>query len=356
MHISLGINLQSGPWGGGNQFGQSLYTYLQKKHIDVTFDLKQNDLDLIILVEPRSSTKTSAYTHIDIFKYQLLKNNKALIVHRINECDERKGTKNVNQIIMKASLITDFTIFISNWLQNLYFNIGFNRNNTAVIRNGANKEIFNRLNYQPWNGKDKLRLVTHHWGASFLKGFDIYQIFDYFLHSSSMNNRFEFTYIGNIPDGITLTNTKLIDPLSGAALASSLQTNHVYLTASQNEPAGMHHIEGASCGLPVLYRLSGALPEYCNGFGIGFTFDDFKVKLDEMYDNYHIWVNKMPDYPYDSERMCSQYYDLFIELMDRREEIINRRQYRNAKLLFLESLLPRKLIAKVRGKIRHWIT
>ena len=31
-----------------------------------------------------------------------------------------------------------------------------------------------------------------------------------------------------------------------------------------------HHMEGALCGLPILYKDSGAASEYCNDFGISF--------------------------------------------------------------------------------------
>jgi len=353
IHISLGINLQSGPWGGGNQFGHSLYAYLQKKNIDITFNLKRNDLDLILLVEPRSSSKTSTFTHKDIYRYLLLKNKNAIIAHRVNECDERKGTNYVNKTILEAKQITDFTIFISDWLHNLFFSLGYIQKNSSVIRNGANKEIFNRENYQAWNGKDKLRIVTHHWGANILKGFDIYQRLDKLLASNDYNKRCEFTYIGNVPDGINLSNTSVINPLSGYALAKSIKSNHVYLTASQNEPAGMHHIEGALCGLPVLYRLSGALPEYCDGFGVGFTYDDFETKLNQMYDTYQSWVNIMPKYPYDSDRMCQQYYELFIELLDNREKIITQRKQINNLRFFLSSFLPYKLYYRLRGILIH---
>ena len=34
----------------------------------------------------------------------------------------------------------------------------------------------------------------------------------------------------------------------------------LYISASINEPAGMHHIEGLLCGLPIIYRDNGALP------------------------------------------------------------------------------------------------
>ena len=35
----------------------------------------------------------------------------------------------------------------------------------------------------------------------------------------------------------------------------------------------MHHIEGALCGLPILFRNSGSLPEYCKKYGVSFDGD-----------------------------------------------------------------------------------
>jgi hypothetical protein len=84
MKISIGANIQSGPWGGGNQFCHSLSAFLKNKNIDVSFELKQNDLDIILLIEPRSALKISAYNHIDIKRYQLYKSQEPIVIHRIN--------------------------------------------------------------------------------------------------------------------------------------------------------------------------------------------------------------------------------------------------------------------------------
>ena len=48
MNIAIGYHLQSGPWGGGNQFAKSLVTALEIKGHTVNFDLSQIDLDLIL--------------------------------------------------------------------------------------------------------------------------------------------------------------------------------------------------------------------------------------------------------------------------------------------------------------------
>ena len=97
-----------------------------------------------------------------------------------------------------------------------------------------------------------------------------------------------------MPKNLTFNNSKFIKPLNGKKLADELKKHDIYLTASLNEPGGMHHIEGASCGLPLLYRNSGALPEYCGEFGIQFeNKKDFLEKLLKLSVNYKQYQMKI---------------------------------------------------------------
>ncbi|MDP2918244.1 MAG: hypothetical protein Q8N68_01980, partial [bacterium] len=131
-----------------------------------------------------------------------------------------------------------------------------------------------------------------------------------------LKNKIIFTFIGNLARGVKFENIKVVPPQTGKALAASLSKNHIYLTASVNEPAGMHHIEGALCGLPILYRQSGALPEYCQGFGVSFRGkDDFLVKLLNLRQNYQQYLRKMPNYSHTAEKMGVEYYHLFLNLL-----------------------------------------
>ena len=338
--LSLGMALQPGPWGGGNQFGYSLVEYLRCKGVEVYFDLKEPDLDLIVLTDPRTNLKSSAYSDKDIARYLLRKNWQAIVVHRINECDERKGTTGVNHRLMRANGCADHTVFISSWLRDLFLGHGLAMPEYSVILNGANPEVFNAKEYRRWDGSGKVRLVTHHWGGGYLKGFDIYERLDRMLSEAPWHEKIEFTFIGNMPAGIHFTNAHYFPPQSGTELAASIRSHHIYLTASQNEPAGMHHIEGAMCGLPLLYRESGALPEYCRGFGISFTTDNFEQKLQEIVDTYDQWVDRMQGYPHTAERMCENYYRLFLELLDCREAIVKRRKWQRNPLWLARTLRP----------------
>jgi hypothetical protein len=323
MKISIGMIIQPGAWGGGNQFGISFVEYLKHQGAKVSFDLQDPKLDIILLT---ASLASAAYTDRDVIRYLTFKNSQALVIHRINECDERKGTTGVNRCVMKANRSADHTVFISTWLKNLYFQQGLCPTSFDVLLNGANTEIFNSAGYNKWMGEGKLKFVTHHWGAGFLKGFDIYARLDKMLEKPEWHNKLEFTFIGNLPEGFKFVNSRHLSPQSGRELADSIRGNHIYLTASQNEPAGMHHIEGAMCGLPLLYRESGALPEYCTGFGVSFTEQNFEQKLQEMLITYHYWAEKMKEYPYTSDYMCEQYYQLCLRLLDHRDEILARRK------------------------------
>ena len=41
-------------------------------------------------------------------------------------------------------------------------------------------------------------------------------------------------------------------------------------------PSGNHHIEGALCGLPLMYLNSGGTPEYCKDFGLEYSIENLK--------------------------------------------------------------------------------
>lgn len=327
MKVSIGINPQSGPWGGGNQALSALAAYLRGKGISVCFDLTDPDLDIILLAEPRNSLRISAYSDKNILHYLWRVNKKTLVVHRVNECDERKGTTGVNKRLKHANLCADHTVFVSSWLQDLHCRQGFFSTSSSVILNGSDRTLFQPEGYRSWDGTEPMRLVTHHWGAHWMKGFDIYERLDRLLTKREFENKISFTYIGNIPEGFSFRNATFIEPKYGIQLASLLRQHHVYLTASRNEPGANHQNEGAHCGLPLLYRESGCLPEYCNGFGISFTEENFEEKLGEMLSRYNSLTGLMKNYPHTAQHMCENYYNLFVKLLEHREDILKERRW-----------------------------
>jgi hypothetical protein len=353
MKVSIGTNIKDGPWGGGNLFAINLKNHLHSKGFQVVNNLDDDDIDIILITEPRRTSESSAFTHLDVQKYLKFVNSETLVMHRINECDERKNTKYLNKYMINANKVADYTVFVSKWLKNLYENQGIDKKNNHVVLAGANKDIFNNKNYVPWDGSEEMRIVTHHWGANWNKGFDVYVELDKLISSKKWKNKISFTYIGNLPKNFKFENTKVIMPLSGENLAEAIKKNHIYLTASINEPSGNHHIEGAQCGLPLLYINSGGIPEYCSGFGVIFDKHNFEEKLEKLMNEYLKSLENMKNYPNSSIIMCTEFENLFIEMVKNKEKLLELRD-QNIKISnferFVYKLKRRSKVTKVRMK------
>ena len=50
-------------------------------------------------------------------------------------------------------------------------------------------------------------------------------------------------------------------------------------------------------------------------------------KIGEMMTRYNYLADRMKDYPNTAERMCENYYNLFVELLEQREEILKKRRW-----------------------------
>ena len=329
MKISLGAKPRSGPWGGGNQFVIAFVEYLKARGDEVVFDLNDPDIDLLFLFDPLKGSANATFQYREIINYLLNVNPEALVVHRVNECDERKGTTGVNAQLIKGNFCADHTIFISGWLRDLLLAQGFDTPSLNVVFNGADTRVFNSQGYSFPGPGEKIRFVTHHWGANRMKGFDVYERLDDMIGATDLGEKIEFCYIGNLPEGFTFKHTRTLPPTSGAELADLIRKNHIYITASQNEPAGMHHVEAGNCGLPLLFRESGALPEYCEGFGVSFNAENFPERLEKILNEYPSFAKKIKDYPNTAERMCEGYYNTIQDVLANKERLLAYRQKRN---------------------------
>lgn len=340
MKIAVGFRIHDGPWGGGNRFVTNLVEALIARGDTVVYGLDDPDIDVILMLDPRRRHKSVTFSVGAILRYLLFRKSKALVVHRINECDERKKTRHMNRLLWRANYCADCTVFVGTWLKDLPLWQNRPDARSRIITNGADARVFKSDGWRAWGGEGPLKLVTHHWAGNWMKGFDIYQRLDEMLVSPGWEGRIAFTYIGNLPKGFRFRHATHVPPLDGENLAKELRSHHGYLTASINEPGGNHQNEGALCGLPLLYRRSGCLPEYCDGFGVSFDESDFELSLKQFIDQYPSLVATMPAYPHTAERTCNQYLALFDELMNSREEILaSRRMWRNPWLL-LRNQIP----------------
>jgi hypothetical protein len=317
MKISFGSKIIEGPWGGGNLFLVNLKNYLINNNHNVVFNLNDKDIDIILFTDPRKGRgSTSTFSKKDVEKYKRNINPNVKVVQRINECDERKNTKKVNNLYLNSSSVADHVVFVSEWLRNIYLDIGLKKEITSVILSGSDNSIFNTIGKTEKPVNRKFRILTHHWSSNWMKGFELYLDLDKKLTEPTLRNKVEFTYIGNIEKKYKFLNTNILEPLSGFELASEIREHDIYITGSINEPSGNHHIEAALCGLPILYINSGGITEYCKDFGLEITLENYEEKIYYMIEYYDSFRKKMLSYPFNSEDMSKEYLSLFCNLVN----------------------------------------
>ena len=343
MRISINANKIDGPYGGGNQFANALEKYLSAKGHEIFRTLVSN-IDVILIVSSKTHPVTTSYTIEEISEYTKLNPN-TIVVQRINTCDEQRGRDlGINRALLDANRLADYTVFVSSFIQELYKKHGMDMSKPyGIILNSADEEIFNPMGSAEWDGKEKLKIVTHHWSTNYMKGFDIYERLDQLLDISPFKDLFEFTYIGNIPLGVDFKNTQVIPPLYGPELASAIKQHHIYLTAARHEPGGNHYVEAMQCGLPVLFLRSGSLPEYCAPYGVEFTLVNFEEKLLEIREKYKELRQRVLKCPYSATRMTSQYEDLFKKLVIERRKNPRPAPSWNIKILYKIQSCQRKI-------------
>ena len=234
-----------GPWGGGNLLIRAMETQLQKLGHQVVYQLCDN-IDVIFMQDPRPGNTGISINEIVLYK-QMHKDVK--IIHRVNECDARKGTSHMDSLLQECSKFTDKTIFVSNWMRNYHLTKGWQCNDTCVIYNGVNLDHFKKRDKID-NGK--INLVTHHWSNNEMKGFDIYEGIDYFV---GKNDKYTFTYIGR--ENGTFKNTDVIQPLFGRELGKMLSSYDVYISGSRWDPGPNHVLESLACEIPTYVHTDG---------------------------------------------------------------------------------------------------
>ena len=95
--------------------------------------------------------------------------------------------------------------------RDLYIKQGIRSKVNHVVYAGANNSIFNKENFLYWDKNEKIKLVTHHWGANWNKGFNSYNKIDQLLGTAKWKNRLAFTYIGNVHKKANFENSKIHD-------------------------------------------------------------------------------------------------------------------------------------------------
>lgn len=275
-----------GPWGGGNLFLKAFYDQFKKKGHTVTPHL-EDDIDLIFIQDPRYGSTNVSINEIYNFKKRF---PNVKIMHRVNECDARKNTNNMNAMLRNCSLISDHTIFVSNWIKDHHLSLGWGCKNHSVVYNGVDLNHF-----QPRKKIDnnKINIVTHHWSNNPMKGLDYYMFLNEYVRS---DDKFTFTYIGNCKK--SLDNSMMIRPLHGLELGEELSRYDVYVSGTRYDPGPNHIIESVACGIPtIVYSEGGGAVEFAGEENV---FSSESELVDLLNSNISLIKNKYKPYSWQS--------------------------------------------------------
>lgn len=238
-------------WGGGNLFLQAFCDAAKRKGHEIVYQL-DGSIDVIFMHDPRPSELKIGVNEIARYVHG---HRRTKVVHRVNECDARKGTKDVDELLQRSSQIVDATIFVSRWMRHYHVGSGvYMGGKHHIIHNGVDRQHFQPAT--PTIKSPITRIVAHHWSNNRMKGFDVYEAIDEFV---ARENGFMFTYIGR--ENGTFKNARVIAPLFGRALGERLADHDVYISGSLHDPGPNHILEALACGLPtyVDFRGGGAV-------------------------------------------------------------------------------------------------
>lgn len=310
--VAFNLRPPRGSWGGGRAFVAQLADHLERRGYEVRFDL-DGEVDVVVLVDPRRDA-TKAFGHAELAAYRR-RHPGVRVLHRINECDRRKGTHFMDDLLREANAHADLTVFISRWLRDYHAERWFDTARPhRVIYNGADPRVFHPVGGATLDADGPLRLVTHHWSSHPLKGFDVYQQVDGWIAARELP-AVELWVIGRWPEDIVWRSARTWPPTHGEDLARKLRACHAYLTASRWEPGGMHHVEGAQCGLPVLYHEDGGgIVEGAERYGLGYR-DDVRAAIARLRREYQGLRQRVLERMPSGDRMCLEFAQAIQQLL-----------------------------------------
>lgn len=311
--VAMNMKPVRGPWGGSSPFVTQLESWLRRLGYRVTYRL-ESDVRVILLIDPRKEGSTKPFGPDEIRAFRD-RHPEVRVLHRVNECDRRKGTDFMDRMLHEANELADATVFISEWLLDYHAERWFDRDRPhAVAYNGADSAVFHPVGSAVYAGGAPFRVVTHHWSDNPLKGFDVYERLDGLIADGKLPG-VEFHVIGRWPATITWRAAKTCPPTHGRDLAGRLRACHAYITASRWEPCGMHHVEGAQCGLPLLYdEEGGGIVEAGERYGIAFRGDPAEA-IDTMRRDYALYRHRVLENMPSGERMCLVYGEMIQGLL-----------------------------------------
>lgn len=303
MKIAFNRTIRRTAWGGGSQFLTVFADYLVAGH-KVVHQLEPG-IDVIVMLDPRDEDGGFCANQIIAYKQH---NPHVKVLHRINDTGVTRGGESLDRLITNTNaVLADQTVFISDWVKR-HFHLRKDfvaAKPHEVITNGCDESFFYPRSQVTKPGKP-LKLVTHHWSDNPAKGLDLYAEIDRLIDNGAP---LEFTYIGRYPKGHVPKHTRIVAPLYGQQLGDELRKHDVYVTGARWEACGSHHVEGAACGLPVVFHLDGGgVVEMCQRYGVGVSSPaELREAITAVASNYATHQKAILEADLKASTMCEKY-------------------------------------------------
>jgi glycosyltransferase involved in cell wall biosynthesis len=254
MRINIFLNINPGPYGGGNQFLKALRDYFKSQNV---WSENPDEADVILF--------NSHHQIKELIKLKRTYPNK-LFIHRIDGPVYliRKDTLFLDKLIYRFNnRLADASIFQSDWSKHHNRMLGLKPNafETTII-NAPDPDIFNAKDKPAFDNNRKVKIIATSWATNKSKGFETYKYLDESLDFS----KYEMTFCGNSP--LQFKNIQHIQSVPSTELAGILKANDIYITASENDPCSNSLIEALHCGLPAIAVNNGGHPEIIKNAGL----------------------------------------------------------------------------------------
>ena len=270
------------PWGGGNQFLNSLVSEFRRLGHRVTSSPTSRSEVVLLNAFLRGPGN---YLHpwqiaqlrykgemnrlgrvIPSLAYRYRKREGPVLIHRLDGVAElARGHKTkADEVQPAVNRLTDHTIF-----QTEYCRISFAEHcgviprSWWVIKNAVDPQVF-FPNPDPPEQDEQFRLVAVSWSSNPLKGFAT-------IAEVSRLPGVELTFVGNWCPDVNPANVRLTGVMESKELAEVMRSCHALIHAGWNEACSNVIIEGMACGLPVIYRDSGGNRELAGEYGVPLT-------------------------------------------------------------------------------------
>jgi len=337
MKVHILYQTALSPAGGGNQFLKALEDSISLKGARAS-SVKEAHVVLF-----------NSHQYTEKVSIEKRRAPKKVFVHRVDGPIRLYNSwSDKRDYLVKAAsaLISDGTIFQSQWSRKENYRLGFHRNRfDRVILNAVNPKIFNRQGKRPFMKGKKARLIATNWSPNPRKGFDVYHWLDYHLDFS----QFEMTFVGNSP--IPFKNIVHVRPLSSTALARTLKEHDIYIFASKIEACSNALLEALHCGLPAIAYNFSSNPEIIGKGGELFERpEEIPSLLERIVRRYPLYFDRISVPSMDEA--SAQYLDFMYGIYEsvRRGEYIPKRFGLGGLAILLTRLFAWRLYGKISAR------